>query len=80
MQSSVVPITVSDGVRTDVCLLLLHVGALVSVCVLCARQTPLGKRFFETARCSDSVYVMGEGKGGGLTDKWEPNAFRSILS
>lgn len=40
------------------------------------------KRFFETARCSDSVYVVGEGgmKGGGLTDKWEANAVRSIPS
>lgn len=53
------------------------VAALASVCCSCARETLLRKRFFVTARCSGSVYAMG---GGGLTDKWEANAFRSILS
>ncbi len=77
MQSSVVPIRVPDGTHADVSMQLLHADAPVSVRCLCARETLLCERFIVTARCSGSVYVMG---GGGLADKWEANAFRSILS
>lgn len=61
MHLSAVPTRVSDGVHAGICLPLLHVHARVSVCCLCAQETLLCKRFFVTARCSGSVYVMGEG-------------------
>lgn len=49
------------------------------VCYLRAWETLLCKRFFVTARCSGGVFGGGGG-GRAVKDKWEANAFRSILS
>lgn len=52
--------------------------AAASVCAVCTLvRHSCVKRFFVAARCSGSTNAMG---GGILTDKWEANAFRSIVS
>lgn len=61
MQLSVVPIKVSHDAHAAVMCRTARAHACKCVCYLCAWETFLCKRFFVTAQCSGSAYVMGEG-------------------